>query len=121
SDLLVGKGTPEMRIVSLPAGFYRVNRREGSNVPVDALRRAVIVEWIDERRRRGVARVEACRLVGVSTRRYDRWRRTLKRYGVRAPAARSSCPHNTRVTSKRRQVVGDVERLRKLHPMDKEK
>ncbi len=110
-----------MRIVALPAGFYRANRRVGCDVPADALRRAAIVEWVDARRRLGVTRVDACRLLGVSTRSYDRWRRTLRRFGVRALATRSSRPRNARVASKRREVAEHVERLRKLHPLGKEK
>lgn len=110
-----------MRIVALPAGFYRAQRRPASDAPPEALRRARIVAWIDERRARGVTRVEACRLLGVSTRSYDRWRAKLRRYGLRALADRSSRPHNTRRPTLRRLVMPEVERLRKQHPLGKEK
>lgn len=110
-----------MRIVALPVGFYRANRRVAGDVPADALRRALLVEWIDERRARGLSRVEACRLLSVSDRSYDRWRSVLRRFGVRALAARGSRPHNLRRASKRRAVSEHVERLRKRHALGKEK
>jgi len=110
-----------MRIVALPVGYYRANRRIGSDVPSDALRRAQIVAWIDERRARGMTRIDACRLVGVSTRSYDRWRRTLRLSGVRALAAHSSRPHTPRTPTVRRAVTEHVERLRRAYPVGKEK
>jgi putative transposase len=110
-----------MRLVGLPAAFHRVNRRAYSDVPPEAARRASVVVWIDGRRRLGLTCQDACRLAGVSTRSYYRWRSLLLRYGVRALADKSSRPHSCRVPTKRRLVAAHVERLRKQYPLGKEK
>lgn len=110
-----------MRLIGLPAGFYRVNRRAPQDVPADALRRAQLVAWIDQRRRAGMRRDDACRIAGVSARSYTRWRATLRRHGIRALTAKSSRPHRPRLPSKRRLAAQDIERLRRQHPVGKEK
>lgn len=110
-----------MRVFGLPAGFYRANRRVNHDVPSDALRRAQLVAWIDERRTRGMLRDHACRIAGVSPRSYTRWRSIISRHGVRALAAKSSRPHRPRLPSKRRLVAEDIERVRGQHPVGKEK
>src|SRR5690554_957725 len=114
------EGNPLMRVFGLPGVVQRASRRAG-DVPPDAAHRAAVVEWVDERRVRGLTRDEACRLAGVSPRSYSRWRRTLRLQGVRALAARSSRPHRSRVAWKQREVAERVEELRQRLPLGKEK
>jgi transposase InsO family protein len=79
-----------------------------------------MIAWVDERRRQGVTRDEACRILGISSRSYTRWRGILRRSGVRALARRD---HGRRHRDpwKRREVREAVERLRLLHPCGKDK
>jgi putative transposase len=79
-----------------------------------------MVAWIDERRRRGVTRDGACRMLGISPRSYTRWRTILRRHGVRA-LAQHRAPARRRVPWKRQEVREAVERLRLQHPCGKDK
>lgn len=110
-----------MRVFGFVGSFQRVARHYAVDVPPDAAWRAGVVAWIDGRRSLGVTCIDACRLAGVSTRSYQRWRVTLRRYGVRALARRSSRPHRPRAALKRTQVREHVERLRLTHPCGKDK
>jgi transposase InsO family protein len=109
-----------VRVLGLPSGFRVAAARSPQDVPADARSRALAVAWIDERRRRGATRNEACRILGVSSRSYTRWRAILRRDGVRALAHRAARSRR-RVPWRRREVREAVERLRQQHPCGKEK
>ena len=70
-----------MRLTALPPVLARAARHPGVDVLEDARRRVALVAWIDERRARGMARDEACRVVGISPRSYTRWRLRLRAHG----------------------------------------
>ena len=110
-----------MRVFGFVGSFQRAARHSGADVPPDAAWRAGVVGWIDGRRALGVTCADACRLAGVSTRSYQRWRATMKRYGVRALARRSSRPRRPRSARMRAAVREHVERLRLAHPCGKDK
>jgi transposase len=109
-----------VRVLGLPFGFHVAAARSPQDVPADARARALVVAWIDERRRRGATRDKACRIMGISSRSYTRWRAILRRDGVRALAQRASRSRR-RVPWRRREVREAVERLRQQHPCGKEK
>lgn len=109
-----------MRLLGLPNEFHKVVARATTDVPPEALVRARIVAWVDERRARGATRDDACRILGVSARSYTRWRAIVRRAGVRALAPRSAATRR-RVPPKRREVREAVERLRLEHPCGKDK
>ncbi len=109
-----------MRIRGLPSSFHTAAAHAKSDVSDDARARASMVAWIDERRRRGATRNDACRILGISTRTYNRWRATLKRHGIRALTNRTTT-RRRRDPWKRREVREAVERLRTQHPCGKEK
>ncbi len=109
-----------MRIRGLPSSFHTAAAHAKSDVSDDARARASMVAWIDERRRRGATRNDACRILGISTRSYNRWRATLKRHGIRALTNRTTT-RRRRDPWKRREVREAVERLRTQHPCGKEK
>lgn len=109
-----------MRLLGLPSGFHRAIAQPADDVPPEALVRARAVAWIDERRRRGLTRDDACRTLGVSRRSYTRWRALLRRHGLRALADRHPT-HRKRDPWKRREVREAVETLRRDHPVGKDK
>lgn len=109
-----------MRVFGLPGVLERASKR-GGDIPPDAAHRAAVVEFVNDRRRRGLTRDEACKLADVSARSYTRWRKTLELHGVRALAARSSRPKSDRVAWKQREIAERVEELRQRLPLGKEK
>lgn len=104
----------------MPGVVERASKR-GGEIPPDASFRVAVVEFVDDRRRRGLIRDEACKLAGVSVSSCTRWRKTLKVHGVRALAARSSRPKGNRVAWKQREVAERVEELRRCLPLGDEK
>jgi transposase InsO family protein len=109
-----------MRVLGLPRGFYVAVKRPNHDVPPEARTKALMVAWVDERRAHGVTRDHACRMLGISSRSYTRWRSILRRDGVRALAQRRTRSRQ-RVPWRRREVREAVERLRQQHPCGKEK
>ncbi len=109
-----------MRVLGLPSGFYVATKRPARDVPPEARTRALMVAWVDERRARGVTRDHACRMLGISSRTYTRWRKILRRDGVRALADRRTRTRK-RDPKKRREVREAVERIRLQRPCGKEK
>lgn len=109
-----------MRVLGLPSGFYVALKRPTHDVPPEARRRALMVAWIDERRKRGVTRDDACRMIDISPRTYTRWRAILRRDGIRALADHRTATRK-RDPWKRREVREAVERVRSQHPCGKEK
>jgi transposase InsO family protein len=109
-----------VRLLGLPSGFHVAAARSPDDVPADARSRALVVAWIDERRARGATRDDACRILGVSSRSYTRWRSILRRDGVRALSRRGTRTRR-RVPWRRREIREAVERLRLQRPCGKEK
>ena len=109
-----------MRLRGLPNEFYKLLARANTDVPPEARTRALMVAWVDERRARGLTRDHACRMLGISPRTYTRWRKILRRDGVRALGDHRS-PARKRDPWKRREVREAVERARLQRPCGKEK